>query len=190
MKNIIATVLMMMMSFSLSASAYSTECKVNEQGVALIKHYEGFEAHAYIDQGSGKWAVGYGAQAPHYKIGPNTVWTKEKADRELRKELNAIAETLCDNLTAPITSNELAALISISYNVGTVRVLKSDLFRHLNNMEPKLAADGFMQYVKSRGKVLRGLKFRRKLEKTLFSTPDFVHIDIKATAEEIYRGRT
>ena len=188
MKNIIATVLMTMM-FSLSTSVYAMKCKVNEEGVALIKHYEGFKAKAYLDHGSDRWAVGYGSQASHYKITSKTVWSKEKADKVLRNELNERAATLCKYITAPITENQLAALVSISYNIGTGRLLKSSIFKYINENKPKKAANGFMQYVRAKGQVLRGLKFRRKLEKTLFSTPDFIHINITATADEIYRGR-
>lgn len=173
-----------------STAAFAVEkCQVNEQGVALVKHYEGFFPKAYIDGGSGLWAIGYGTQGPKYKIGPNTTWTEEKADKVLRKDLQEVADILCREITAPITSNQLAALASLAYNVGPYTVLKSRLFAKVNSLEPKEAAKRFMLYTKAGGVELRGLVYRRKLEQILFLTPDFVHLDIKATADDIYQGR-
>lgn len=182
-------ILTFLMLFGLASNALAKQCQVNEQGVQLVKHYEGFFPKAYLDGGSGRWAVGYGSQGAHLKIGPNTVWTEEKADRVLRKELNDVAQILCNEITAPVTENQLSALASIAYNVGPYAIIKSSLFAALNNLEIKEASKRFMRWTKSGGVVLRGLKFRRKLEQTLFLTPDFVNLDIKATADNIYRGR-
>ena len=182
-------VILIAVLWSFGVSAFAGKCEVNEQGVELVKHYEGFFPKAYLDGGSGRWAVGYGSQAAEYKIGPNTVWTEKHADKVLRKELNVVAQILCAQIIAPITDNQLSALTSLAYNIGPYAIIKSKLFSDINRFEPKEASKRFLRYSRSKGVILRGLKFRRKLEQSLFLTPDFVDLDIKATADKIFKGQ-
>jgi lysozyme len=164
-----------------AGASTSSGCYVNETGVELVKHFEGFSPKAYIDHGNGEWTIGYGAQG--FGIHAGTVWSEKRADKDVRKRLDKIVHQLCDVLTAPVTNNQLAALSSLAYNVGINGFLKSKLLMLINNLEFKEAIQKFSMYATAKGKKLKGLQVRRRTEVALFLTPDYHVLDIKDTAQ-------
>ena len=62
--------------------------------------------------------------------------------------------------------NELDALVSFCYNIGSIKQLTADGTR-----SKAVVASKILQYNKAGGKVYRGLTRRRKAERELFLTP-------------------
>ena len=73
-------------------------------------------------------------------------------------------------VTVPLTSNQLAALVSFTYNLGYNSLQTSTLRKMLNNRDYTGASEQFLRWNKSDGKVLRGLVLRREAERELFLT--------------------
>jgi len=93
---------------------------------------------------------------------------------EAEQLLNAVVTTIAQKITPKIkrvapTTNELASLISLAYNIGTGAFLKSKLFELYNANKPKLeVANRFLDWVYDNGKKVQGLVNRRKAEQTIF----------------------
>lgn len=164
--------------------------KINQDGLALIKEFEGCSLTSYPDDDSplGRectkqnyrlaayvhiagwegmngtpWTIGYGATGDD--VGPGMSWTQEQCNERLVVELgpheNAVAEATAEFNP---TSNQFSALVSFSYNAGP------------GNMR-KLLTDGLMSVSKKillyshgqSGVVLPGLARRRQAELDLFN---------------------
>lgn len=137
----------------------------------LIKRFEGCRLTAYPDPGTGAapYTVGWGCTGPG--IGPGTVWTQAQADAALEHRLASV-ETVVKGLAPDATHNELAALCSFAWNVGTHALARSSLLAALNAGDPVTAGDKFMQWTIAGGRVMQGLVNRRTAERALFLTPD------------------
>lgn len=144
-----------------------------DSALAITKQFEGCELEAYPDVVRG-WdlpTIGYGATGPDIVKG--TVWTQAQADADLVARLTAIGVRIDQLVTRPITANMKAALACFSYNEGVYALTKSTLLRFLNAGFTTDAANQFLKWTISDGKVVIGLVNRRKAEKKLFLTPDF-----------------
>lgn len=145
--------------------------KISDNGINLIKSFEGLELTAYLDV-VGIPTIGFG----HTK-------TVTKADVQNKKTINqnqAVLLLLQDLATyeqavnklvkVPLTQNQYDALVSLVYNIGETNFKKSSLLVALNNNNYNLAADKFLQWNKG-GRPLRaikGLTIRRNKERDLF----------------------
>lgn len=134
----------------------------------LLKSFEGCRLTAYQDQG-GIWTVGYGCTGAD--IGPGTVWTQERADAELLLRVNKLQDIILHALQVHVTPQQLAALVSLAYNIGPGAFLRSTVLRELNSKDFKAAADAFLLWNRVRGKVNEGLARRREAERAVFLTP-------------------
>lgn len=138
--------------------------KINQEGLNLIKDFEGCRLKAYLCP-AGVWTIGYG----HTKgVKPDMVITQLDADRFLLQDLKRFEEAVSSLVKVPITPNQFSALVSFAYNVGTGALYDSTLLRKLNNKDYKGAADEFLRWNKAGGKVLPGLTKRRIAERDLF----------------------
>lgn len=137
---------------------------VSPRALELIKKFEGFKATPYICPG-GKLTIGYGKVI---KEGEYTSITKDQAESLLRSTVSSFEKSLQKYVKVPLTQNQYDALVSFIYNVGAGNFSKSTLLKLLNSGDYAGAADEFLKWVKSDGKVLRGLQRRREEEKALF----------------------
>lgn len=158
--------------------------EVNEAGIELIKTYEGCRLRAYPDPGTGgdPWTIGYGHTGP--EVVPGLIWTQEEADARLVEDVERFCEAVDDALTVDVSDNEFAAMVCLTYNIGVGRVddpdtaenegrgfLGSTLLRLVNEGRMDEAADQFLRWNKSGGRVMAGLTRRREAERALFLTP-------------------
>lgn len=136
--------------------------KVDDNGVAAVKRFEGFTAKAYWDYA--QWSIGYGTRA---NGGDDTI-TREAAEVALRRELRICEQWLDDNITVPLTQGQVNGLCSFGYNLGTDDLdrLKGDL----NNRRFTNVAQRMLSFNRAGGKVLPGLVARRQGESTMFLT--------------------
>lgn len=135
---------------------------------------------AYQDS-AGVWTIGWGS-IWHYdlkrRIQPGDRITEEKATEWMKKEISSLQNKIKPFIKIPVNSNEEAALISLSYNIGPGAFRDSTLLRLLNTGAPRTqVADQFLRWdkitdpVTKQKKSLPGLKRRREAEKALFLLP-------------------
>lgn len=138
--------------------------KINNNGLDLIKHYEGLRLEAY-QCSAGVWTIGYGSTRG---VKPGMVIDEAEAEHRLRVDV-AFAEIAVNKLvTVDLTDDQHAALVSFVFNLGAGNFGKSTLLRKLNAGDYEGAADEFPRWCRTGGRVLAGLKRRREAEKALF----------------------
>lgn len=138
---------------------------VSQAGIDLIKKFEGFSQTPYADP-TGNLTIGYGhlirPGETYYKLSP------EEGEELLREDVHDAVMAVKRLITAPLKQNQLDALVSFTFNVGSGALQRSQLRKHLNNKRYDLAAEEFLKWVYSRGQRLTGLYNRRKAERELF----------------------
>lgn len=134
--------------------------KISNDGVFLIKKYEGCRLTAYKCP-AGVWTIGYGHTAG---VVQGMTITQAQADTFLRQDLEKFEKLVekYDN-TYHWSQNEFDALVSFAYNIGNIDQLTANGTR-----SKELIARKIPEYVKSGGKTLSGLVKRRKDEQDLF----------------------
>lgn len=138
---------------------------INEQGLALVKEFEGCHLEAYICP-AGVPTIGYG-HTRSAKLGQTI--SQADADALLREDL-ADSEDVVDRLvTAPINDNQFSALVSFIFNIGAGAFERSTLLSMLNaNAQSDIVAAQFLRWNKANGQELPGLTRRRHAEQALF----------------------
>jgi lysozyme len=137
----------------------------------LIKKFEGLELTSYPDTG-GIWTIGYGNtinKDTGQAIKPGDKIDLETAERWLKMDVAEREKRIKKLIKVPVTENQMAAMTSLVYNIGTAAFSMSTLLRLLNRgADKKLIADEFLRWNKVQGKEVKGLTNRRKLERELF----------------------
>ena len=132
----------------------------SEEGVALIKRFEGCVLKAYKAVATERyWTIGFGHYGPDVHQGD--VITMERATELLKLDLqNAEAAV---NKAGKWEQHEFDALVSFTYNCGPGNM--GLLLRGRNKQQ---IADAMLLYVKSGGITLQGLVRRRRAERQMF----------------------
>jgi lysozyme len=150
---------------------------INSAAIDLICEFEGFVDHWYPDPAKG-WDVPtccYGhtdaAGQPLYADSKSRKFTKDEGRVILARDLAAVEAIVRDAVTAPLSDNELGALVSFTFNLGEDNLRKSTLLRLLNSGAPRGdVANEFQRWNRANGKIMAGLTRRRAAEAALFMT--------------------
>jgi len=94
--------------------------------------------------------------------------TVQEAQELLEQEVSHTELALLRLVTAELTPEQHAALVSFTYNVGSGNLQASTLRRKLNRGDYDGASDEFPKWRKAGGRVLAGLVSRRAEERALF----------------------
>lgn len=156
-----------------------SEMHISEEGINIIKHFEGCPIDedgncvAYQDA-VGVWTIGFG----HIKdVQEGDKWSKEKADFMLWRELEDEYESyINDYVHVPLVQCQFDALCSWVYNLGPANLKKSTLLKVLNNGEYDKVGEQIKRWNKAGGKVLQGLVRRREAEALLFEGKDWKNV--------------
>lgn len=149
------------------------EMKISQEGINLIKFYEGCRLKAYLDSVNVP-TIGYG-HTKGVKLG--MIITETKAEQLLKEDLEYFENKVLDLVKVNLLQNQFDALVSFTYNVGEGNLKKSTLLKKLNNTvyfrteELVSIADEFLKWNKAGGKVLPGLTKRRIAERMMFLSP-------------------
>jgi len=151
--------------------------EIIEKATTLIMKYEGFRANAYLDS-AGVLTIGYGTT---HGVVPRMTCTKTQAKswlmEHISKDLDALT-TWCESENISLNTDQTAAILSFTYNVGFSAFLGSSIARDLKLGKYKDAAGHFTKWNKIRvGEklvTLEGLTKRRHEEKRLFLSYKFV----------------
>ncbi|MEX5908508.1 lysozyme [Citrobacter portucalensis] len=144
----------------------------SEKGIRLIKQFEGCRLTAYPDPGTGgdPWTIGYGWTHPvdGKPVKRGMTIDQQTADRLLKTGLVGYENDVLKVVMVKLTQGQFDALVSFAYNVGSRALSTSTLLKKLNAGDIKGAADEFLRWNKSGGKVMPGLTNRRKAEREVF----------------------
>lgn len=146
--------------------------KISDKCLNLVKEFEGCKLTAYRDE-VGAWTIGYGITNADRNITGKLIHkgmkiSKDTAEKWLRESLikKYLPLVLKYDKQYNWNQNELDALVSFCYNIGSIKQLTADGTR-----SKAVVASKILQYNKAGGKVYRGLTRRRKAERELFLTP-------------------
>lgn len=140
---------------------------ISQNGVNLIKRYEGLRLKAYKPVKTEKyWTIGYGHYGADVTEGMEI--TEKRAEELLRQDLKKFEGYVNSYVKVELTQNMYDSLVSFTYNCGAGSLKSSTLLKLLNKGDYNGAAGQFEKWTKGGGKVLPGLVKRRKEEKELF----------------------
>jgi len=148
--------------------------RMSDSGLARIRQSEAFKAKSY-DDGVGNPTIGYG-----HLIRPGENFsggiTEAQAAALFRQDVERVVNPALDRITIDLTQNQVDALGSFIFNVGTGGFLKS-LLSLVNAGQHELATSRMLQFIRGRDaksgrlQVLRGLLTRRQFEVALYKNP-------------------
>lgn len=136
---------------------------ISQQGIDLIKSFEGFRAQSYKCLVTEKYfTIGYGHYGPDVRLGQ--VITKAEGERLLAEDLKRFVSHVNKyDYIYDFNQSEFDALASFSYNIGNI-----DQLTDKGKRSKAVIAEKMLLYNKSGGKVIQGLVNRRKAEQALF----------------------
>ena len=146
--------------------------KISQEGISLIKKFEGCELTAY-QCSAGVWTIGYG----HTKgIEEGMEITQQEAEDMLVEELHEYENYINDNVTAPLSQNQFDAMVSWVYNLGPANLKASTLLKVLNAGNYDDVPFQMRRWNKAGGVTLDGLIRRREAEALLFQNKEWYEV--------------
>lgn len=139
--------------------------KISQNGIALIKRFEGFRSAPYQCQ-AGVWTIGWG----HTRgvTSSTKPITHAEAEGVLQRDLVKYEASVNRLITRPLTQNQFDALVSFTFNLGGGALQRSSLRMKINRGDFDGGAREFLKWVRAGGKVSYGLLKRRMVEQALF----------------------
>ena len=144
--------------------------KISQEGIALIKRFEGCELKAYQDS-VGVWTIGYG-HTKEVKEGDEI--NQEHAEFMLTEEMPEYEGYINNMVKVPLEQNQFDALCSWVYNLGPTNLKNSTLLTVLNQERYKEVPQEIKRWNKAGGVVLNGLIIRRQAEALLFEDKEWL----------------
>ena len=156
--------------------------KTSEQGLKIIKDFEGYLDVSYLCPAN-YWTWGYGSR--FYKgmeVTKGMKFTKNEAEAQLKLDVEKFENLIIKSVKVPLYQEHFDALVSFTYNVGGTAFRNSTLLKKLNSHDYKGASSQFLLWNKARDKngkkkELAGLTKRRIAESELFSSGTNDHKD-------------
>ena len=141
---------------------------ITQNGIDLIKRFEGFSAKIYICP-AGYPTIGYGHVVKAHE--DFSAGIDEALAEELLRQDAVIAERAVLRLiNVPLTDGQFDALVSFTYNLGGGALQRSSLRRKINREEHADVPEQFMRWVWAGGRKLKGLVRRREAEAIIYSS--------------------
>lgn len=137
--------------------------QISDEGLALLKRFEGCKLTAYQD-GGGVWTIGYGSTDG---VREGQTISQSEADEKLETDVED--HDITDLLEGAETSqNQFDAMTSLAFNIGIDAFAGSSVLkRHKEGNYPR-AADCFLLWKYDNGVVVPGLLKRRNAERELY----------------------
>lgn len=145
--------------------------RINAEGLAHIKRWEGLKLEAYRDVG-GVWTIGYGSTGSHVHEGMTI--SKAQAEALLRADIERFEDAVDRLVKVPLSDERFAALVSLAYNIGVGAFQRSTLLKVLNAGRYDDVPAQIMRWNKVGKKVVDGLTNRRAAECGLWAKGAFV----------------
>ena len=154
-------------------AARSGEYHISPRGLERIREKEAFIPKVY-DDGVGNKTVGYG-----HMLRPGESYNRisqAEAQDLFAKDVARIVDPALEGISTPLTQNQIDALGSFIFNVGTGGFIKN-LLTSVNTGAFEEVTNRMLQFITGRDarsgrrQVLRGLLTRRQFEVALFKNP-------------------
>lgn len=142
---------------------------ISDNGISLIKRFEGCVLTAYPDPGTGDdpWTIGYGHTGPDVR--PGLTITQERAESLLRADLKRFEAGVASH-ALPCSQGQFDAMVSLAFNVGLKNLFGSTLLRLHKAGDHAGAAEQFKRWNRAAGRILPGLTRRRAAEAILYQS--------------------
>jgi lysozyme len=161
--------------------------ELGQEGLDLIKSFEGWEAHSY-DDGVGYQTIGYGHKLTRREKqtgvieteGGSINWrnglTKEQGEQILAEDAKNAEHGVSNQVRVKLKQCEYDALVSWTFNLGSGALSSSTMLERLNNSDYESVPSEMKRWVFAGGNKLAGLVRRRKAEALLFEGDDWRHV--------------
>ena len=137
---------------------------VTEEGLNMIKRFEGFSPTMYICP-AGYPTIGYGhVVLAHEQVQFAAGITQAEATELLRKDVRIAERAVLRLISVPLTDGQFDALVSFTFNLGAGALQRSTLRRKVNRSEHEGVPAELMKWVWAGGRKLPGLVRRRQAE--------------------------
>ena len=141
--------------------------RVSENGLALIKRFEGFSPLPYVCP-AGYFTIGYGhVMLPSQQATFSRV-SEQEAENYLIHDVQIAEEAVARLITVPLGQNQCDALVSFTFNLGAACLQRSTLRHVLNRGDYEAAPAQMLRFIWGGGRKLPGLMRRRAAEAALF----------------------
>ena len=138
--------------------------KISQEGLSLIKKFEGCELEAYRCAAN-VLTIGYGSTKG---VKEGDTITQEEADSLLLHEMDEYEGYINDMVKSDLKQNEFDSLVSWVFNLGPSNLSSSTLLQKLNNKDWDDVPSQIKRWNKAGGQVKQGLVRRREAEALLF----------------------
>jgi len=139
---------------------------IGENGKDLIKEFESWSPTIYKCPANLD-TIGWGHVVKKWEHFNQPIGFEE-GESLLKEDLKTAEDGVNKLVKVHINQNQFDALVSFAFNCGVAALESSTLLKRVNECDWEAAANEFRRWNKSKGKVLGGLKRRRKREKDLF----------------------
>jgi len=154
--------------------------EISQEGITLIKHYEGCpkdnDGNAVSYRcAANKATIGYGSLKliDGSPVKDNISITMQEAEDLLTHELKEYQGYINDMVNVPLKQNEFDALVSWVFNLGPSNLKSSTLLKVLNAGDYENVPEQIKRWNKVNGVINEGLVKRRKSEALLFECQDW-----------------
>lgn len=140
--------------------------RIGAQGLALIKHFEGFSAVPYEDV-AGLRTIGYG-----HLLRAGEEWrevSRAEAEALLQQDVWAAERGVARFIEVPLAQYQFDALVSFTFNLGVGALQRSALRRCVNRQAHEEVPGQLMRWVWAGGRKWAGLQRRREAEARLYA---------------------
>ena len=138
--------------------------KISQEGIDLIKHFEGCELESYRCSAN-VLTIGYGTTK---NVVEGMKITQNQAEEMLMKDLEEFEEYVEDLIDVKLEQHQFDALVAWTYNLGPTNLKTSTLRKVLNKGAYDDVPEQMKRWNKAGGQVLKGLVRRRAAEALLF----------------------
>ena len=138
--------------------------KISQEGVDLIKHFEGCELEAYLCPAN-VWTIGYGHT---FDVKEGDVIDQEAAEALLIEDLEEFEGYVNALVEIDLEQYQFDALVSWTFNLGPTNLRESTLLNRINYGPISDVPFQIQRWTRAGGKVLQGLVKRRAAEAALW----------------------
>ncbi len=142
---------------------------ISEEGLSLIKRFEGCRLEAYKCSG-GVWTIGYGHTSG---VKETDTITQDEADKLLQEDVEQFEKYVDDYVTVKLGQSQFDALVAWTFNLGVGNLRESTMLKKLNSEDYASVPSEMKRWNKAGGKTLDGLIRRRKAESLLFESKEW-----------------
>ena len=143
--------------------------KISQEGLALIKRFEGCRLEAYKCSAN-VLTIGYGHTGG---VKETDTITQDEADKLLQEDVEQFEKYVDDNVTVELGQSQFDALVAWTFNLGVGNLRESTMLKKLNSEDYASDPSEMKRWNKAGGKTLDGLIRRRKAESLLFESKEW-----------------